>query len=312
MGGDAGASGGIQGSESGVTGGVYGQAMGVAGGDAGQAPMGAGGGRAGQAMGMAGQAMGVVGGDVGQAPIVADGGVAGGDAGNIGAVGGSLGGRPSLVFQYLRQNLDAQVEPPSLDPSEVALLTSVDPPSVVELCGRQLGVSLAATVRGWWEQTGCSSWPPVAEGDIASTKDALQNKIRGETIDAPHKVEAVKAFEKILGNPNDIQACAVCGVEDFQEVVYHSWNALGVLKLDEAETAWFSGLPPNMRKYVCVYVHMHDPYWCHPELVNREGMIPTCLKCERSCIGPVPVRPPMSIAAGKHFVRIAYLPELTP
>ena len=126
------------------------------------------------------------------------------------------------------------------------------------------------------------------------------------------KFEAVQGCDEKLGTPGDIHACAVCGVEDIQSVNHHSWEALGVLWLNDKVSALYEAILPAIRPHVFIQEVSGVRYWAHPELLNREGLPVLCMSCEHECIGQAPRRPPMSIAAGMHFGRQRDLPGLTP
>ena len=78
---------------------------------------------------------------------------------------------------YAQLARSSEPEVVELNVSEQTQLIGPLPPTASELAGFNIGTSLAATVRGFWEQTGNALWPAVKEDDL---KD---ENVRGSLLD---------------------------------------------------------------------------------------------------------------------------------
>ena len=63
-----------------------------------------------------------------------------------------------------------------------------------------------------------------------------------------------------MGNPEDIHACAVCGIRDFIVVCNVPLSNLGVLRLATEEEATYYGTAVEFRQHFCVYAEVDSPH----------------------------------------------------
>jgi hypothetical protein len=151
----------------------------------------------------------------------------------------------------------------------------------------------------------------VTPENVAEHKETLLQKLAMEEVSPEDKVRIVRAWEEAMGDPLDVAACGVCGIEDFQRVSAHPLESLQVLGLNDTEMHWYENIPREYRKYVCVVEIPKGRFWAHPRLVTSDGQVDLCEKCEKCCVAAEPKRPPLAIASGRHFGLRADLPVLT-
>ena len=182
-----------------------------------------------------------------------------------------------------------------LDAREEAAFEESRAPLLEEFAKFKVGTSLSSTVRGFWEQTGTEQWPVLQPGDLEKdeVRNVLKRKFEAEALPPERVVEVVKQWDEAVGIPADIKSCAACGMQDFQKVTFHTFSAMDVLQLTEAEMLWYNTLAAPYRKYASVVSFEGQYYWLHPTLIT-EDEVPLCSTCAKDCLATEPKRPKQS------------------
>ena len=158
----------------------------------------------------------------------------------------TLASQSTQAIQHMWERGD-EIEPSGsvVDEEEEAILQSVASPSPDEFTGSKVGTSLAATVRGFWEQTGMDRFPvqPAANLESCESLEALVRATLDEKMDTVDMVALAKEWHKKVGVCEDIQTCGCCGVRDFQQVKEVEVSKLDLLRLDAEQISWYHGIP---------------------------------------------------------------------
>ena len=226
-----------------------------------------------------------------------------------GGLGAPEGGDRSFVWRHLHGSQYRNCPPGPTDAIETAKLTAVTAPTATELRSVSIGRSLSVTMRAWWESNGWGLWPQTMDLTDPEQKEQLLQQLQKEELDEQRAVDLVRQWDKRVGGLDDIATCQVCGVEDFMTVSRWPLASGSPLALTGGEEEWLGRIGTHLHQYLSILKTEHGVFGIRGHA--REGHVTVCAKCERGLKSTPPVRPPRSIAQGKHFGERGDLPQLT-
>ena len=134
---------------------------------------------------------------------------------------------------------------------------------------------------------------------------ALVDAVRAQRLDDERKLEIVREFLRQMDVAADLLACASCGELSIAAGCSPvALDRLGCLRYTDEQVADFDQRPHTYRQVKSSYVAPDNTrYHLHPELVQPDGRVPLCSRCQTAVARDQ--IPRLSIASGCDFGHLA-------